>query len=524
MEKDRDSLCFFWDIQNCPVPSKRSPYDCVSLIRDAVFKKGEKTAEVGFNAYCDITTLSQETRQELSRARVHVRDVPSQKKGAADMCLQQDIHRHTMTHRSGIIVLISGDVDFAEMVHDLVRMGNYRVVLIHNKQARPELRKNATMTLKFEDVVAGKPKGSDIKVKDSVKDEGRLKKSDGKGYGKAANEKAPKVKGADKTKSEGKPKDKSSKDKIPEGKISVGAKPKSDKGKPNDNGNAKEVVKNKQNEKPKSGIGQRQPRQRKWSCPECEKTFAAEESLKQHVEMTGHAINWNCEGCGKSFQSESAMQQHKDATGHDQIVCYECGKEFASENSLAQHLEATGHCSDLVWACPRCDGETWNSLKGLLLHLQQLDAEEEAVVVEERSRRQPNQEEAQLGSMPYFKKWCHQEGGILPGSLEIYQRACAGDAASQYWIATCFATCVFGSGHGLHAVQFEALRWGLYAAEQGHVEAQWLVGLQYVKGEGAPKNLVEAERWLSLAARQGHAKAQAMLESVQREKLRTRDL
>lgn len=534
MQKERDSLCFFWDIQNCPVPTKRSPYECVSLIRDAVFK-GDKTAEVGFNAYCDSSTLSHDTRQELSRARVHVRDVPSKKKGAADLCLQQDILRHTMTHRSGIIVLISGDVDFAETVHDLVRMGNYRVILIHNKQARPELCKNATKALKFEDVVSGgtiDKGGAAVKVKGDgnpkVKSDGKSKekvasagasspkvKGNSKSKEKVASASASssKVKGNGSSKGSGKPKEKGG-DKSKE--KSDGAKLKGDKSKPKEKGEDRS--------KPKADVAerrqQRQPRQRKWCCPECEKTFAAEESLSQHVEMTGHAVSWDCEECGKTFQSESAMQQHKDATGHDQIVCTDCGKEFLSENSLAQHLDATGHCANMVWMCPRCNGETWSSLRGLLVHLQQLDAEE--AVAEESSRRQqaPERQEAQPGTTAYFKKWCLQNGGSLPGSLENYQTACAGDAAAQHWIASCFATSIFGSGYGLQASQFEALRWGLLAAQQGHVEAQWLVGMQYVKGEAVPKNLFEAERWLLLASKKGHARAQAMLEAVQRERLR----
>ena len=59
-------LCFFWDLQNCAVPSKSSPYECVNKIRGVV-PKGEKTVEVSFNAYADTSSLSQEVRQEFSR-------------------------------------------------------------------------------------------------------------------------------------------------------------------------------------------------------------------------------------------------------------------------------------------------------------------------------------------------------------------------------------------------------------------------------------------------------------------------
>ncbi len=45
-------------------------------------------------------------------------------------------------------------------------------------------------------------------------------------------------------------------------------------------------------------------------------------------------------------------------------------------------------------------------------------------------------------------------------------------------------------------------------AEQGHAEAQFVLGFMYSKGEGVPHDYVEAMRWYRLAAEQGHATAQ----------------
>ena len=45
-------------------------------------------------------------------------------------------------------------------------------------------------------------------------------------------------------------------------------------------------------------------------------------------------------------------------------------------------------------------------------------------------------------------------------------------------------------------------------AEQGHVEAQYLLGVMYAVGQGTPKDLVEGARWFRLAAEQGHVIAQ----------------
>lgn len=334
------SLCFFWDMQNCPVPSKGSSYECVNRIREAVLK-GEKTAEVSFNAYCDVSKLSQETRQELARARVILRDVPSQKPAAADIRLLQDLLHHTMTHRSGIIVLISGDIDFAETVHDLVHTGGYKVILIHNRQTRPELRRNASKALEFEMVV----RGSIVKTKNpstGKKDPGKNpndKKTNDIGIG---GKNASKV---------GEKKDKSGRKKED---TSSNAASKS--------GSAAAKVKKKQSKESK------QPK-KQWPCESCGKTFAAQESRDKHVEATGHIVQWGCDDCGKAFQTEMALQQHQDATGHDQISCDECNAKFNSMRMLSQHMEVTGHAAYLLWSCPMCKDAPWPCLKDLLDHM-----------------------------------------------------------------------------------------------------------------------------------------------------------
>jgi hypothetical protein len=45
-----------------------------------------------------------------------------------------------------------------------------------------------------------------------------------------------------------------------------------------------------------------------------------------------------------------------------------------------------------------------------------------------------------------------------------------------------------------------AARWYLSAAEQGHVAAQYQLGLLYNKGRGVPQSSVIAYKWLNLAA------------------------
>ena len=62
----------------------------------------------------------------------------------------------------------------------------------------------------------------------------------------------------------------------------------------------------------------------------------------------------------------------------------------------------------------------------------------------------------------------------------------------------------------------EAVKWFRKAAEQGHISAQYRLGLRYVRGRGVPKNIVQAYMWWSLAALEGHQKAGGFRDSAAR--------
>ena len=57
----------------------------------------------------------------------------------------------------------------------------------------------------------------------------------------------------------------------------------------------------------------------------------------------------------------------------------------------------------------------------------------------------------------------------------------------------------------------EAVRWFRMAAEQGHAEAQFNLGLMYAEGRGVPEDHAAAVDWYRMAAKQGHAGAMTNL-------------
>lgn len=76
-------------------------------------------------------------------------------------------------------------------------------------------------------------------------------------------------------------------------------------------------------------------------------------------------------------------------------------------------------------------------------------------------------------------------------------------------------------GGGLFANHAAAAAWYERAAERGHLQAQFEIGVDYLHGHGIPKNPANARRWLEKAAAQGHGYARIYLRDFD-EELRVR--
>ena len=79
---------------------------------------------------------------------------------------------------------------------------------------------------------------------------------------------------------------------------------------------------------------------------------------------------------------------------------------------------------------------------------------------------------------------------------------------------------MYSKGHGVHQSDKEAVTWYRKAADQGHVNAQFNLGVKYVNGQGVPKSDKEALKWYQKAANQGHIGAKAAFERL---KLKQKD-
>ncbi|XP_015923278.2 uncharacterized protein [Parasteatoda tepidariorum] len=132
-------IAYYWDIENCPVPHKKSPTDFVKRIRET-FNAGR--TEFEFFAVCDVTRLSNIIAEELDRASVNMMHVSFTNKNAADnkiKTLLQEFPDKCRTTKDSAIVLISGDSDFADTLNSLRYKHHIYIYLICKKDAKHSL-------------------------------------------------------------------------------------------------------------------------------------------------------------------------------------------------------------------------------------------------------------------------------------------------------------------------------------------------------------------------------------------------
>jgi hypothetical protein len=102
-----------------------------------------------------------------------------------------------------------------------------------------------------------------------------------------------------------------------------------------------------------------------------------------------------------------------------------------------------------------------------------------------------------------------------PTAYREWERAAEqGQAEAQYDLGVLYL-----KGLGVAKNAEEAFRWFRLAADQGQVDAQFEVGLMREKGSGVQKDYTQAQLWLGLAAERGDAEAEDALAEVYEEGL-----
>jgi TPR repeat protein len=102
-----------------------------------------------------------------------------------------------------------------------------------------------------------------------------------------------------------------------------------------------------------------------------------------------------------------------------------------------------------------------------------------------------------------------EEANLSPDLQALLQQANQGDMNAQYLLAMRYRL-----GQGAHQDDYQALQWMTKAAEQGHPAAQYETGSYYLLPEYPDQNDVKAAYWLHRAAEQGYAPAQFSLAAL----------
>ncbi len=100
----------------------------------------------------------------------------------------------------------------------------------------------------------------------------------------------------------------------------------------------------------------------------------------------------------------------------------------------------------------------------------------------------------------------YKRGDYDTALKEFQPLAELGDAEAQFNLGLLYVR-----GQGVPQDDQEAVRWYRLAADQDFASAQGLLGLMYYEGRGVPQDYTEAVKWYRLAAEQGLAVAQYKL-------------
>ncbi|MFQ6126114.1 MAG: NYN domain-containing protein [Candidatus Heimdallarchaeota archaeon] len=148
-----NSIAVFWDMENCAPPRGMKGPDIVGNLRSTLQDFGVIRQ---INAYAELRLIPKDLRIELQRSGVHLIDVPSQEKDAADKMIISDLIMFAVDNPSPqTLALISGDRDYAYPLAKLRLRGYEVILLIPPVGAHPTLQAQADRIIDWYDLAKG---------------------------------------------------------------------------------------------------------------------------------------------------------------------------------------------------------------------------------------------------------------------------------------------------------------------------------------------------------------------------------
>ncbi|XP_077341411.1 uncharacterized protein LOC143986879 [Lithobates pipiens] len=108
------------------------------------------------------------------------------------------------------------------------------------------------------------------------------------------------------------------------------------------------------------------PKDKRFSCTECGKSFYYKSHLNMHKRSHTGEKPYSCTECGKCFSKKSHLNTHQRShTGEKPYSCSECGKCFSQKSNLYKHQRS--HRGEKPYSCPKC-GKCFSQKSDLYTH------------------------------------------------------------------------------------------------------------------------------------------------------------
>ncbi|GIY39335.1 hypothetical protein CDAR_536251 [Caerostris darwini] len=89
-----------------------------------------------------------------------------------------------------------------------------------------------------------------------------------------------------------------------------------------------------------------------YKCKFCDKTYACNYSLSEHLLTHTGNKPYQCNKCDKCFTYRFQLCEHNIHTGERPYSCSQCDKSFANKRTLTKHLHI--HSSKKLYSCTKC--------------------------------------------------------------------------------------------------------------------------------------------------------------------------